>query len=92
MGATKSTQEQTNVKDTNNTECLIERINIEDTPFTIIKTDKGSFGTLGKYRITETGTEEEIRKELITITWNRIVQVLTLITEELLNGINNVKE
>jgi hypothetical protein len=66
--------------DSENTE-LIERFELENSPFTIITTDEGSFGAMGKYRITEPGEKSDIEKELNEITWNRIVQVMLILIE-----------
>lgn len=60
---------------------LIERFELENSPFTIITTEEGSFGAMGKYRITEPGLKEDIEKELNEITWNRIVQVMLILLE-----------
>lgn len=60
---------------------LIKRTEMANSPFEIITTDEGSFGVMGKWRITETSTEEIIKLELEQITWNRIVQVIALINE-----------
>lgn len=63
---------------------LIKRTEIENTPFTVVTIKEESFGSMGKYRITEIyKTEDEVKKELENITWNRIVQVMLLITESL---------
>jgi hypothetical protein len=60
---------------------LIKRTEMANSPFEIITTEEGSFGVMGKWRITETSTEEIIKTELEQITWNRIVQVIALINE-----------
>jgi len=63
-------------------EQLIERTDIKDTPFVIITTRGKSFGTMGSYRITEEyDTKKEVSQELKKITWNRIVQVMEILTE-----------
>lgn len=59
----------------------ISRDQIKDSPFTIITIDGKSFGTMGDYRVTEEGTLKEIKKQLKTITWNRIIQVVMLLDE-----------
>jgi len=59
----------------------ISREQIKDSPFTIITIDGKSFGTMGDYRVTKEGTIKEIRKQLKTITWNRIIQVVMLLDE-----------
>ena len=75
-----------NVENTNNSnysknEELIKREDIKDSPFTMITTEEGTFGVMGKYRITEFGTTKEVKAELKKITWNRIIQVIMLINE-----------
>lgn len=72
--------EQTNNSESGNTE-LIKRENIADSPFEVITTEKGSFGVMGKYRITPYGEKEEIIEDLNKITWNRLIQVIQLILE-----------
>lgn len=62
------------------TEQLIERDEVENTPFTIITMNGESFGTFGKYKITENyHTKQQCRVELLKVDWNRIVQITTLI-------------
>lgn len=68
-------------KDEPNSE-LVTKEEIKDSPFTIIGTEGKYFGAIGKYRITEpVDNKEEIRKDLKKITWNRIVQVMLILTE-----------
>lgn len=63
---------------------LIEREEIKNTPFTIIKTKGKCFGVLGQHRITEEfSTKEEVKEDLREITWNRITQVLMIVIEKL---------
>ena len=80
-----SKKSQLNVKEANNTDSnseIIKRKDIKNSPFIIITVEKGSFGTMGKYRITEIyETPEEVEEELKEITWNRIIQVIQLLTE-----------
>lgn len=79
ISSTKSLLNEENFK--KNKE-LITRDEIEDSPFTIIGTEGKYFGTMGKFRITEPRkTKKEVEKELKEITWNRIVQVILLLTE-----------
>tara|TARA_B110000879_G_C11146596_1_gene502714 strand:- start:17 stop:307 length:291 start_codon:yes stop_codon:yes gene_type:complete len=59
----------------------IKREDVKDSPFTIITIEGKSFGTMGEYRLTEEGNIKEIRKQLKTITWNRIIQVVMLLDE-----------
>lgn len=60
---------------------LVKREEVEQTPFTIVTTEEGSFLTMGKYRLTEAKTIEEIRKEAKQVTWNRLIQVIMLLNE-----------
>lgn len=59
----------------------IKREDVKNSPFTIITIDGKSFGTMGEYRLTEEGNIKDIRKQLKTITWNRIIQVVMLLDE-----------
>jgi len=59
---------------------LIQREDVKDSPFTIITINEESFGAMGGFRITEnTGTKEEVKKDLEKITWNRIIQVMMIL-------------
>ena len=78
---TKQKQEKEDKQNSNYE--LMERTDIEDTPFTIITTEEGSFGVMGKFRITEKGTYTDVKKELEKITWNRVIQVTMLLWEQL---------
>lgn len=72
-------------KDDRNEEAeeLVKRTDIEGTPFTIIETDGKIFGVMGKYRITEPAESFELVKaELKQITWNRILQMIIIVTQE----------
>lgn len=62
---------------------LSSREPLENTPFTICKDYETSYyGVMGKYRITEQyENKEDLEKELKTIDWNKIVQVITVITK-----------
>ncbi len=70
-----------NVKETDNKE-LISRKEVKDTPFTVVTTEEGSFGAMGRYRITEVGEAKEIEKELKRMTWNRMIQVAMLLIRD----------
>lgn len=66
---------------------LVERIEVKDTPFTIVKVNGEFFGTMGKYRITEPVEDlEECKKSLEGFNWNRVMQVVMLLVEELTVG------
>lgn len=65
---------------------LIKRTEMENTPFWIITTDGKSFATLGHYKITEDyNTPEQVEAELKKMTWNKIIQIMTLVHEILTN-------
>lgn len=77
----ESKQSQQNVKKVakEGSSETISREQVKDSPFTIITIEGKSFGTMGDYRVTEEGTLKEIKKQLKTITWNRIIQVVMLL-------------
>lgn len=61
---------------------LIKKEEIKNSPFTIITIEKESFGVMGEYRVTQKyKTKKEVKEELENITWNRIVQVMLILTE-----------
>lgn len=63
---------------------LIQRQEVNNTPFMIITINNESFGTFGKYRITEMyHTKAQCEAELKRIDWNRIIQIIALTTEML---------
>lgn len=63
---------------------LIERKEVENTPFNIITQNGVSFATLGNYRLTEyKETPEEAEEEIKHITWNRLIQVTAILVEKL---------
>lgn len=93
----------------NSSEELIKRVSIPDSPFTIVITKhQGMFVVMGKWRLTEPifvnseGEEkiafEELEKQILQITWDRIIQVMMLIiadvksNDELLDIIKPVKK
>ena len=66
-----------------NSEELIQRIDIKDTPFQIIVTERGAWGIMGKYRLTEIlETPEKVEEVLTKLTWNRIIQVMMLLIKD----------
>jgi hypothetical protein len=61
---------------------LIERVKVEDSPFEIISMEGYHFGVMGDYRLTEKSNDiEEIKKNLESITWNRLIQVIMILDE-----------
>jgi len=74
--------EANNTKSLN--EELIKKGEVWDTPFSIITVNEKCFGVMGAYAITEqkeAGQEEELALELQKITWNRIIQVVSIILD-----------
>jgi len=68
---------------------LFTKTEVENTPFIIITMNGKSFGTFGQYRITEEyHTIEQVKTELEKITWNRIIQISSLIVEILTKKLN----
>lgn len=63
---------------------LIKRKDIPNTPFEIITQNGKSFGVMGKFRLTEfRKTPKEVEKELSELTWDRIIQVTSLLIDTL---------
>lgn len=82
--ATKNVLQQTNVEDTennveyNSNETTIDKI--KNSPFSITRTEKETFGTIGSYRVTERfstiAEEEDYVKSVNEMTWERISQLI----------------
>ena len=71
-------------KDHPKAEEMFEKLPIENSPFVVIRqSDNGKcFAVFGKYKITEDMTDvEECIKVASEITWNRMIQVMTLVNE-----------
>lgn len=60
---------------------LFTKEEIENSPMTIIGKDGVYFGTLGQYKITEDFMTPEGVKENLTINWNNIIKITTIINE-----------
>lgn len=61
---------------------LIQRDEVENTPFIMITINNETFGTFGKYRITEMyHTKAQCKVELLKMDWNRVIQIMTLIVD-----------
>jgi hypothetical protein len=70
------------VKEESGKEELIKRVQIKDSPFEVITTRGKSFGVMGNYRLTEEYKDEKtVKKELKSITWNRIIQIVMILNE-----------
>lgn len=66
---------------------LIKRTEVKDTPFMIISTEGKHFGVLGQYRITEEYNDfAQCKKDLTKFTWNRAIQVISLVNQILKNN------
>lgn len=77
MGVNEVTKE-----DCSKNEQIVERMQIENSPFTIISVNDKHFGVMGEYRMTEEmNSRGEVEDELRCITWNRIVQVMLVLSE-----------
>ena len=74
--------EEVNSKDSGDGNQTIERTEIKDSPFHVITIEGESFGVMGDYRLTEkAGNKKDVIKQLETITWNRVIQVVMLLDE-----------
>lgn len=61
---------------------LVKRTEVPNSPFVVITTEEGSFGTLGNYRITEISQDPHgLVEELEKFTWNRVVQLIGIILD-----------
>lgn len=86
---TASENSQTNAKaqdKQNSSEQLMQYHQVKDTPFTIIKHEKGNTVMIGKYRLSEDyETAEEAMKDAKRMDWDRIMQVIGVMLEEYKN-------
>lgn len=64
---------------------LIERVEMEGTPFVAIKMEEGGwFLTMGNHRLTEEVSELHILEEMVSIkSWNLLMNVMTVFYKEL---------
>lgn len=61
---------------------LIERIEVENTPFTIIREEEKWFVTLGRYRISQDmKSKEEAIEDAKRIDWDRVLQIMGITIE-----------
>ncbi len=75
-----------------NTE-MCKREDVPNSPFVVVTVEEGSFGTLGKWRITEIKQNSaEVFDELSTLSWNRIIQVMTLLMRAKDEGLINKED
>lgn len=70
---------------------LVRRTDIKDSPFQVVTTEGKTFGVMGKWRITEAEesneenfeeVEEKVIQELERMTWNRVIQVIMILTSK----------
>ncbi len=79
---------QTSIKKTHKEECLIERKEIEGTPFTMIRQEIVEnkpewFIVMGNHRLTEPTTSEETQLEkLVNDYWKIVVNVIAIVIEK----------
>lgn len=75
---------QSNANQENNSKWTYEPL--EGTPFTIIGDEEGYFAVMGKHRITErTKSKEKLVEDLKVPNWNRITQMIYIITNNYTN-------
>lgn len=76
----KSLQQEDLSKNQDSKNFNYEKIELENTPFTIVKTPEGYFVTIGKYRISE-GFEhiDEAKEDADRSDWERFFQVVEVI-------------
>ena len=56
---------------------------LEGTPFTLVSDGDKVYGVMGKYRLTEGfKSEKEAEKEVKAITWDRLIQVFSIMINE----------
>lgn len=68
----------------NSQSSLINQEPIENTPFTLITTDEGSFCAMGLYRITEIyPSKDEAISKATSLTWNNLITVMMIIAEKM---------
>ncbi len=66
-----------------NSEELITRDDMKDSPFHVIGVEGKYFGAMGNFRITEKMEDKvSVKKELKKITWDRILQVVLILIEK----------
>ncbi len=74
-----------------NTE-MVKREDVPNSPFVVVTVEEGSFGTLGKWRITELHENSaEVFEELSIVSWDRVIQVMTLLIQANDDGLINKK-
>lgn len=83
--------ENDNSNSSKNTE-MIQREEVENSPFQIITIEGKHFLTLGNYRVTEETTDKEILREMVKQRdWRLLASYTTIIAEKVINEHNNEK-
>lgn len=71
-------QESSNTGD--NLKSILIRKNVKNTPFTLVTTEEGTFVAVANYTVSEMfKTEEEAEADARSITWDRIMQIITIL-------------
>lgn len=79
----KQQQESLNTTDKETSSKLVEHVQIENTPFTVVRHEDKSYVMLGNYRLTEgMKTIVEAEEDAKRFDWERIMQVIGVMIEE----------
>ena len=79
----KLQQDSLNTTDNNQSSEIIKFEVVENSPFTIAEQNEEYFGILGTHRITDNYEDKEkLKKDLLEITWDRIIQVIWAVAEK----------
>ena len=71
---------------------LVEHIAIDETPFTVVREGEKWFVVMGQYRLSEAFVNKDVAiRDACGITWNRIIQVLSVALENF-NNLNLEKD
>jgi hypothetical protein len=66
----------------NETNELVKKTELPETPFTIVEIDGKYFGAMGQYRLTEIWDEyETAQAELMMMSWNNILKVVMVVLD-----------
>jgi hypothetical protein len=83
MESLKKQEESLNTTDNRDFSNSYEFENIEKSPFTIVKHENVYYGVIGNHRLTESyENKEELKEELVKITWDRLLQVIWAVNEK----------
>lgn len=83
MESLKKQEELLNTTDNRDFSNSYEFENIENSPFTIVKHENEYYGVIGNHRLTESyENKEELKEELLKITWDRLLQVIWAVNEK----------